>query len=134
MKRLFVGLLALWIPLMGCTTWAAQHRPPVGGRDAMHSHSHVRVTLRDGTRVELYEVIVRTDSVIGQERHDGFSKRRSLPRDEVSAILPRKLQAGKTALLVVGGAALGAVALIVAVCASGGCAPQFGTLGLVGTP
>ena len=112
MKRIALLSLAV-LSLAGCTRWQYTHPLPAPG-EAPRTFGAARVTVPAGTMMELRDVEVTPDSVIGWrgERHRGL-ERVALPRSQV-AVFDRRVTdpwrtAGAVVLGVVG--AYAAVAL-----------------------
>ena len=86
--------------LAACATWTPRRfdDSPEGGT---YVSGVVRVTLRDGTRLEMRDVRVSPDSLIGFVRSPGQSTRVGLRTSTVASIHERDVSPGRTALLLV---------------------------------
>jgi hypothetical protein len=94
-----LATLPLLIQMSACTTW----RPvpgPVANEVSDAPIREARVTLRNGTRLSLRDVTVRTDSVIGFAAQG--PERHSVPAADVMYVDRRQLSAGRTTAVVVG--------------------------------
>ena len=94
--------------LSGCMTW----RPVPGTLDqqvAADPIPRARLRLRSGGELSLEDVKVRRDSVVGYSV--GSREWRAFPLANVASIDRRGLSAGRTAAVVVGTAAVGAVVI-----------------------
>jgi hypothetical protein len=99
-KHLFPALTLL--VGAACHTWRAA--PPVPDTASTASLARARIVKRDSSTIELSEVQVRADSVVGfvgAER-----ARRAIAREDVARIETRQVSSGRTTLGVIGGVAL----------------------------
>ena len=101
-------LALLLTQLTACMTW----RPVPGTLDqqaGVEPISSARLRLRSGAELVLRDATVRSDSVIGYT--EGPRDRRALSVADVASIDRRSLSAGRTAGVVVGGAAVAVVVM-----------------------
>jgi hypothetical protein len=99
-------VLCAWLAA-ACATWTPRQfdSSPGGGT---YVPGVARVTLRDSTRLELRDVRVTTDSVVGFVRSYGQAIRTGVVTSSVASIHERQISATKTLVLL---GALGAVAV-----------------------
>ena len=90
--------VALLVALPGCSTWHDLRQvtpaPPAKG--------HLRVTLRNDQRVELWDVHVTADSLIGSQDGTFHEHRRAFSVSEIAKVEVPRLDAGKSILYAVG--------------------------------
>jgi len=63
--RRLAALAMIALLLGGCSTWRMQGQAPATTVSARPSPPHVRITLQDGTRLEVYQAVVQEDSLLG---------------------------------------------------------------------
>ena len=105
-RAICVGLLLT--QLTACMTW----RPVPGTLEQQAGAEPIslaRLRLRSGAELVLRDATVRSDSVIGYT--ESPRERRALPVADVASIDRHSLSAGRTAGVVVGGAAVAAVVM-----------------------
>jgi ferric-dicitrate binding protein FerR (iron transport regulator) len=95
--------------LGGCSTWRMQGQAPATAVSATASPPHVRVTLLDGTRLEMYQAAVQGDSLVEVDP-DAWPPRIAVALSDIRALEVRTHSGGKTTLLVAG-IAVGLLAL-----------------------
>ncbi len=116
--RRLIACILLPCYLVACSPWTTQEASP---QQVIQDEQpdKVRVTLTDGSQVEVYEPVVSGDTLTGSV--DG--EQRSIPLADVSALEVRKTNALLTTAFVFG-TIVGLLAIAVGICgASGGCAP-----------
>jgi hypothetical protein len=64
-SRRLTALAMTALLLGGCSTWRMQGQAPATAISATSSPPHVRITLHDGTRLEMYQAVVQGDSLLG---------------------------------------------------------------------
>lgn len=105
-----------------CAAWTPRSIDVDPG-DKVEMPGIVRLTLRDSTQLELRDVSVRPDSVIGFVRSYGHSTRVGVVTSSVASIQQRDVSSGRTLLMAM---ALGAVAVgVVAAVMSAGMGPGY---------
>ena len=97
-KRLSTPLFLL---LVACTSWHSESLSPSGTRSA----HIVAVKRQDGTRIQLKDARLFSDSIVGHIA--GTSALVTIPRSQIATIQVRKVSAVNTSLLVLGSALLG---------------------------
>jgi hypothetical protein len=61
-----LATLVMTVSLLGgCSTWRMQGLAPATAISATSTPPHVRITLRDETRFEVYQAVVQGDSLLG---------------------------------------------------------------------
>jgi hypothetical protein len=109
--RRLAALAMIALLLGGCSTWRMQGQAPATVVSSSKEHPHVRVTLHDGTRLEIYRAVVQGDSLVGNVQLDGLSPfglytRRgasvAVALNDIRTLETRTHSGGKTALLVAG--------------------------------
>ena len=85
-----------------CTTWHPAR--PLEHTSDVDTVARARVTWRDGSRIELRDVVVRADSVLG--RSGETAARIALARAQITTIETRAVSTLRTVSLVVGVAAV----------------------------
>lgn len=87
-----------------CSTWHPTAQP-VPELAAQHHGAAVRLSLADGSRVEMDAPTVTGDSVVGT-RPGGPQARIAVPLRDIVLVERSQTDAGKTALVVLGGVAV----------------------------
>lgn len=113
--RRTVCVALLLMQLAGCMTWHVVPGTPEQQTGAQRI-SHARLRLRDGSEIQLHDVTVSADSVIGFP--GAGRERRAVPVADVASIERRQLSAARTAALVVGTATVATLVLVGAAWAS----------------
>ncbi len=106
--RYVICVALLLTQLAGCMTW----RPvplTLDQQVAVEPIPHARLRLRSGSEFSLEDVKVRSDSVLGYST--STREWRAFPVGSVASIERRGVSAGRTAAVVVGTAAVGAVVI-----------------------
>ena len=94
MRKYFV----LFIPLMtACISMQPRRFPD--GQDASARVAHLQVRLRSGEQFDLYDAIVRTDSVIGRTQLVVDAPQQALATADVAQLKEQKLSPLRTAAL-----------------------------------
>jgi len=60
--RRLAALAMIALLLGGCSTWRMQGQAPATAVRATSPPAYVRITLQDGTRLEVYQAVVQGDS------------------------------------------------------------------------
>lgn len=100
-KHTFLFILVWAVSLNGCTSWRVVEQPP-GAEDP----STVRVTLKDGSRVEVRNAYAVADTLFGSGNWH-FPESVVIPLQEIEEIESGHSETGKTLLLVLGIIAVG---------------------------
>jgi len=102
-------------------SWEVGTPTPARFVEAEHPTS-IRVTRTDGTTLTLKSPVVRGDSLVGSVSSEGTTPSTGVALSDVGSVAVTKTSAGKTALLVLGVAAviLGTLAAIAGAMAAGG--------------
>jgi hypothetical protein len=112
-----VALLTLLF-LAGCYSWHTRVDPPSALLNQEHPPTHVRFTLADGKRTEMWFPRIGNDSITGRDRNEQQYKTRTVALADVTRVEVSDFNAGKTIGTVVG-VGVG-VLLVAAVVASTG--------------
>jgi len=103
-------LLLIAGPLQGCTAWHSRPPIPPSLLDNKSAQGEVRVTLIDGTKLVLFRPYFRADSLIGLRTAFSWDRvideRIALPVDHVKEVEVLAVDGLKTAVLVIGAAAV----------------------------
>ncbi len=118
--RRIIACILLPCYLVACTSWKTQEASPQQVLED-EQPDKVRVTLTDGSQVEVYEPALSGDTLIGFEKgsrdwrktEDTPGGAVSIPLSDVSALEVRKSDGGLTILAVFGGLVLAAGVVIV---------------------
>jgi hypothetical protein len=119
MRRKLTALIAL--ATTACSSWQLRPAPtPSTGAGASESISQARVYLRTGATLDLHEVTVAGDSLVGMSGPASQADRRrvAVPTANVSSIAVREVDAGRTALAILAIAGASIVIIGAAACAS----------------
>ncbi|MDH3298359.1 MAG: hypothetical protein OEM96_08820 [Gemmatimonadota bacterium] len=110
-KYAAIAALFAWLPLSGCYRWATIE-PAHGAYAGLESATHIRVTTRDGERVELGAPIAFDDGIlVGMPREadeNALESRHTLAAADIARLQERRFDATPVIALV----GLGAVLLI----------------------
>lgn len=119
MRRKLTTLIAL--TTTACSSWHLRPAPtPSAGAGASESISKARVYLRSGSMLDLHDVTVAGDSLVGMTGPASQADRRrmAVPTANVSSIAVRQVDAGRTALAILAIAGASIVIVGAAACAS----------------
>ena len=117
-----ISLLLIGLSAPACSSWKVQPVAPAEVLQAPRPPSAVRLRLQDDSRLVLDSPRLEHDTVWGMRS----GVRAPVPLGSVTELSVRRFSPGKTVGLVAVGVA-GLFAVAAAACASGGCAPNFGT-------
>lgn len=121
--RRSAGLLLIALGASACSGWQVQPVAPADVLQAPKPPSAVRLRLHDDSRLVLEAPRLEHDTVWGMRA----GARAPVPLGDISELSVRRFSPGKTLGLVAVGVA-GLFAVAAAACASGGCAPNFGSM------
>jgi hypothetical protein len=127
MRKKFTALLALWST--GCASWQTQHAPLPQAPSSTSSQSGIRVELRSGAQIMLYEAGVLGDSLIGMsEPATAPSRTRvAIATSDVQRVSTRHFSVGRTvaavAIIVFAAGAIAGASSASSSSSSGGCQP-----------
>jgi hypothetical protein len=111
MRKKFTALLALWST--GCASWQTQHAPLPQAPSSTSSQSGIRVELRSGAQIMLYEAGVLGDSLVGMTAPAASPSRArvAFATSDVRRVTTKKFSLGRTVAAV---ATIGLASLVIA--------------------
>lgn len=110
LRTLSGAILLAYVP--ACTSWHAL--PATAPAPTPDKPRTLRITLRDGSKLELLEAFVLGDSLVGEQIYRYRRFRTAVPVGQIHATEERRVNVGQTVALVVGVVGIAAVIGIIA--------------------